>query len=198
MGVGGVVRAAQEEVQVHGLGKLGGASKAAVAGIERGTERLGGLVQHGSRREGGVIIRRAYLHGGAPEQGSELLGGAVNGVPPLAVGLSHALQHALKARHPVAVNGREIGAAVERLAVRRQEDGHRPAAVLGERLHRLHIDRVEVGALLAVHLDVDEEVVHQLCRRLVLERLPLHHVAPMAGRIANRKQDWLIQLACLP
>ena len=183
--------------KVHRLRELGGASKAAVAGIERGTERLGGLVQDGSRREGGVIIRRAHLHRGAPEQGGELLGGAVNGVSPLAVGLSHALQHTLKARHPVAVNGREIGAAVERLAVRREEDGHRPAAVLGQRLHRLHVDRVEVGALFAVHFDVDEQVVHQPRRRLVLERLPLHYMAPMAGRVANREQDRLVQLAGL-
>ena len=52
--------------------------------------------------------------------------------------------------------GREVGAAVERHALRRQEHGHRPAAVPGHGLHGLHVDGVEVGALLAVDLDIDE------------------------------------------
>ena len=46
---------------------------------------------------------------------------------------------------------------------RGQEDGHRPAALAGHRLHRLHVDRVDVGALLAVDLDADE--VARSCRR---------------------------------
>ena len=57
--------------------------------------------------------------------------------------------------------GREVGAAVERLEVGREEDRHRPAAVPGHRLDGGHVDLVEVGPLLAVDLDVDEVLVHQ-------------------------------------
>ena len=59
------------------------------------------------------------------------------------------------------------------------------------------VDLVEVGALLAVHLDVDEELVHELRGRLVLERFVRHDVAPMARGIADRQQDRLAGLTSL-
>ena len=76
---------------------------------------------------------------------------------------------------------REVGAGVERHAVGRQERVQRPAAVAGHRLHGVHVDRVDVGALLAVDLDAHEVLVHQRGDLGVLEGLALHHVAPVAG-----------------
>jgi hypothetical protein len=54
--------------------------------------------------------------------------------------------------------------------VGRQEYRERPAAGLArqELMARL-VDLVEVGALLAVDLDVDEEIVHEARGRFVLE-----------------------------
>ena len=77
----------------------------------------------------------------------------------------------------------------------RQEDGHRPAALAGQRDDRVHVDRVEVGPLLAVDLDADEVLVHHARGQRVLERLALHHVAPVAGRVADREQDRLVLVA---
>ena len=91
----------------------------------------------------------------------------------------------------------EVGAAPERLGAGGEEHGERPTALLAERMQRPHVDRIDVGALLAVDLDVDEEVVHHLRRRLVLEALMRHHVAPMAGGVADREQDWLAARARL-
>ena len=85
-----------------------------------------------------------------------------------------------------------VGSPIERLAARRQEDGHRPAAVPRQRLYRLHVEGVEVGALLAIDLDRHEQVVDQGGGRLVLERLVGHDVAPVAGRIADREEDRLV------
>jgi hypothetical protein len=51
------------------------------------------------------------------------------------------------------------------------------------------VDRVDVGALLAVDLDVDEALVHERRDDRVLEGLVLHHVAPVAGGVADREQD---------
>ncbi len=51
---------------------------------------------------------------------------------------------------------RVIRAAVEGLAVRRQEERERPAALARHELDGLHVDVVDVGTLLAVHLDRDE------------------------------------------
>ena len=87
---------------------------------------------------------------------------------------------------------RVVRAAVERLALRREEDGHRPAALAGDRHHRVHVDRVDVRALLTVDLHAHEELVHQLSRLLVLERLALHHVTPVTGGVADREQDRLL------
>ena len=66
---------------------------------------------------------------------------------------------------------------------------HRPAALAGHRLDRVHVDRVQVRPLLAVHLDGHEPAVELRRGRLVLERLALHHVAPVARRVADRQED---------
>ena len=108
---------------------------------------------------------------------------------PLAVGAGDRVQHLPEARQPVPRRRRVVRAAEERLALGREEDGHRPAAVPGQRDDRVHVDRVEVGALLAVDLDADELLVHLRGGLLVLERLVLHHVAPVARGVADREQD---------
>ena len=83
--------------------------------------------------------------------------------------------HAPERGHAVALVVREIRARVERPAVGRAPHAHRPAAAAGQRLHRLHVDRVDVGSFLAVDLHVDEQLVHQSppCRRLRTTRAPL-------------------------
>ena len=88
--------------------------------------------------------------------------------------------------------GRVVRAAEERLALRREEDGHRPAAVPGERDDGVHVERVDVGPFLAVDLDVHEALVHQRRRLVVLEGLVLHHVAPVAGGVADREEHRLV------
>ncbi len=125
----------------------------------------------------------------------ELRGLALDVAAPLAVGLGDALEHVAERGHAAARLGRVVGAAVERRTRRCQEHGHRPAAVPRQREHRLHVDRVEVRALLAVDLDRDEEAVHQLRGRRILEALVLHHVAPVAGGVADREQDRPVELA---
>ena len=85
--------------------------------------------------------------------------------------------------------GRPVGAADHRLAVGRQEHGQRPAALLAQRMERGHVDVVDIRALLAVDFDVDEQFVHETSRFCVLERLVRHHVAPVAGGVADGEQD---------
>ena len=53
------------------------------------------------------------------------------------------------------------------------------------------VDTINVGPLLAVNLDIDVKLVHELRRFLVLERLVRHHVAPVTGGITDRKQNGL-------
>ena len=139
----------------------------------------------GSARSRRPRPSRARVAGGAL---ADLLAFALEGV-------DDRFHHHPEARHAAALVRREVGAAVEGHAVGVEEDGHRPAAVAGHRLHRLHVDRVDVGALLAVDLDVDEVLVHVGGGLVVLEGLALHHVAPVAGRVADREQDRPVLLA---
>ena len=87
---------------------------------------------------------------------------------------------------------RVVGAAEKRLSLRREEDGHRPAAVPRQRDDGVHVQRVDVGPLLAVDLDVHETLVHDRGRLVVLERLVLHDVAPVAGGVPDGEEDRLV------
>ena len=109
-----------------------------------------------------------------------------------------AVEHLAERRHAVARLRREVGAGEERLAVRRQEHGHRPAALAGHRLGRLHVDGVDVRPLLSVDLDADEVPSFSASAvGRVLERLVRHDVAPVAGGVADREQDRHVALARL-
>ena len=93
--------------------------------------------------------------------------------------------------------GRPIGAPEHRRAVGRQEHGQRPAALLAHRMQRRHIDVVDVRPLLAIDLHVDEQAVHQRGGLLVLEGFVRHHMAPVAGGVADRKEDRTVARARL-
>ena len=58
-------------------------------------------------------------------------------------------------------------------------------------VQRRHVDRVDVGPLLAIDLDAHEVLVEQLRNLLVVKALALHHVAPVAARVADREKDQL-------
>ena len=171
-----------------GCGKLGRAAEPAVTGVE-GTAQprhrpLQGLGAHGDgtaaptrlRPGEGVAQRLVLLRHVVPVRGEEI---------------HDAQQEVAERGQPVARRRREVGAAEEGgQVVRGEEHRERPAArAPREELVRHLVDLVEVRALLAVHLDVDEVGVHRLRGGLVLERLVGHDVAPVAGGVANRKED---------
>jgi hypothetical protein len=64
-------------------------------------------------------------------------------------------------------------------------------------LQRLEVERVEIGPLFAIHFDVDEALVHQRGDLGILEALAGHHMAPMAGRVADAQQDRFVEGLCL-
>ena len=160
-------------------------SEAAPLRVERRAQPAHGLAD----QRLGERLRRRRAAPGAADRLDELAGGARHVRAPLAVRARHRLQHLAKARQAVTRLGREVRAAVERLAVGREERGQRPAAVPGQRHDRVHVDRVEIRALLAVDFDVDEVLVLEPRRLLVLERLVLHHVAPVARCVADGEED---------
>ena len=114
---------------------------------------------------------------------------------PRVVRIGHRFKDPREARQPMTVVGRKVGAAEEGRQVGGQEDAHRPAAAAGHRLDRGHVHVIEVGALFAIDLDRNELAVEERRGRLVLEGLPLHDVAPVARRVADREKDRSIVLA---
>ena len=141
---------------------------------------------HGQR-----VVADRHAAGPAHAVG-KLLGGLGDGSLLFLVGLGHGQQQPGEAGHVGVVHRREVGAAVEGTAVGGQEHRHGPAAAACEHLDGLHVDGVQVGPLLPVDLYADEVGVHQRRNVLVLEGLPFHNVAPVAGRIADAQQDGLV------
>ena len=107
------------------------------------------------------------------------------GVPHVVDGV----EDAAEAGHAVTVAPREVGASEEGTAVGGEEHRHRPPAAAGHGLDGLHVDGVDVGALLAIHLDRDEPGVELLGGLLVLEGLVRHDVAPVTCGVADRQED---------
>ena len=102
---------------------------------------------------------------------------------------STACKNLTKRRPAPSRRRRPIGAAVDRRAVGRQEHRQRPAALLAHRVQRAHVDVIDVGPLLAIDLHVDEQAVHQRGGLGILEGFVRHHMAPMAGGVADGEQD---------
>jgi hypothetical protein len=188
----------QQPGQVGGVGELGRLAKAAMGGIEvLICPQAGGLLHRARQRgqglgcggAGGLGRLRLAVHEGL-QDGGVLPGNRLALVTP---GRGHRAQQVAEGRAAIAGLRRVIGATVEGHAFRREEDGQGPATALaGEHLVGLLVDLVQVGALFAVDLDVDEELVHLLRRGRVVKRLVGHHVAPVAGRIADRQQNGLV------
>ena len=124
--------------------------------------------------------------------------GADTGVDALrvsAVGFCDAGQHLGQSWAAVAGLGREVGATPEGLAVGRQEHGQGPAAMLAEQAQCGLVNAINIRVFLAVHLDGNEQSVHEGGDVFVFEALTRHDVAPVAGGIANREQDGLVLVA---
>ena len=178
---------AEQELQHHRRRELRRAAEPAAGRVVIAVERLHRRVRGLAEPRVQVAFLTAQGAGGGRrvlgQGGGDVLGLAGHVVALSAPGLRD-VQHQL----PEVIPG-EVGAAEERLLVRRHEHRHRPAALAGHGLGRGHVDRVHVGSLLPVHLDRDHVLVEYRRRLGVLERLVRHHVTPVAGGVAHREQD---------
>ena len=90
-----------------------------------------------------------------------------------------------ESRCPATALLREIRPSEKWSAVWEGPHGERPATVASHGLHGRHVDRIDVGVLLAIDLDVDKEIGHHLAGVVVFEAFVGHDVAPMARRVAD-------------
>src|SRR5262249_54655335 len=130
-------------------------------------------------------LRQLDAHGVLPlVELAELLGLPLDLLSPRPAEIGDAGQHTREACHAIAVLWREVGASVEGSAVRREDPRHRPPPAASQRLHRVHVERVNVRPLLPIHLDADEMLAHQPRDVLILEALGELSVAPMTSTVS--------------
>ena len=179
----------QQELEIARVRKLRGLAEAARLGVEALLERLPCSLKHArgaACRRPRPAARSAPALRRRPRPATDV-GGMV------AVVGRDATQHVLECRHAETRLAREIGADEDRqMRLGREERGQRPSAGTPRReLMDELIDLVEIGSFLAVDFDVDVELVHELGRVGILERLVCHDVAPVARRIAYRDEKRL-------
>ena len=188
--VAGADVVAQEMVEAHRLRKLRRAAEASELPVVVGGQLGGGAIellqaQPGVGSRSGELPAAGQRRRQLARLGQQLLA-------PVAPRLVDRLQQPGEPGQAVPVLLGVVRPAVERLPLGGEEHRHRPSAPAGHRLHRRHVDGVDVGPLLPVDLDVHEQPVHDLGRRRILERLVGHHVAPVAGRVPHRQHDRLV------
>ena len=183
---------AQQQQQLRGTRKLRRLAEAAVPGVERQLELFDGDVERLRVRDRALLARASPRAGDELQPIEQLAGGMLDAGAVLLPHTRELAEQIEEARLAPPRRRRKVGAAVERLQVRRQEHRHRPAAGSGRRLHERHVDAIDVGPLLAIDLDRDEVAVQPPRDLLVHERLVLHDVAPVAGGVADREEDRLV------
>src|SRR5205823_8396559 len=117
------------------------AAEAALGLVELGRERLERAEEDLVREEAGRRPEPLRL----TERLADLLRGGHDFAAPVRPRLRERLEEPWERWQAVPLDGRVIGAAVEGLAVGREEDRHRPPAVARQRLHGLHVDLVDDG-----------------------------------------------------
>ncbi len=177
--------AAEEELERRGGWELRRPPEAAVGWVERARDPPLRLREQRSGERVGRRLQAGRVVDGI-HQAPGLLADVVALRPP---GLGHGEQELGERRHAMARLRGEVRPCIEGLAVRGQEHRHRPAALAGHRDGGIHVEGVDVGPFLTIDLDVDEVLVHQSRRGRALERLVRHHVAPVAGAVADREED---------
>ena len=148
----GAGREAQQELQRHRLRKLRRATEATVLRVEARCHAAIRLVHRARAKR--LVGRRAL--GGLPQAIDELARALEHSLAAVAVGVGHGLEHLAPRREAGPIGVGEVGPAVEGPSVRREEHVERPAAAPLHELQSLHVDGIDVRALLAVDLDGDE------------------------------------------
>jgi hypothetical protein len=87
---------------------------------------------------------------------------------------------------------REVGAAVERLAIGGEESSERPSALSADGLHGGLVSAIDIGTLVAVDFHGDEMLIDDRGNFGIVVGLAIHHMTPVAPNRADVEQHWLV------
>ena len=102
------------------------------------------------------------------------------------------LQHAQQAGAAETVVLRKIRAGIKRRLPGRHENSERPASAAHHGLAHAHVHVIDVGAFLPVHFDRHEMLLQIRGDLGILKRFVFHHMAPVAGGIADGEENRLV------
>ncbi len=191
--VAGRMAAAQQQIELSGMQEFWRAAQSAMHAVEVFDVLLHRQCERRVIQRDHCMVRFGHGLGQCGDQVLALFG---KFCAVLRIYLCHAFQQIGKGRQVVAYLFGKISPAEEWRAVRAQEHRQRPAAVaLREQVMRGLVDLVEVGAFFAIHLDVDEMLVHHCGYVYIFKRFVRHHMAPVAGGITYREQDGFVLFA---
>ncbi len=191
--VAGALPVAEKEEKLMRRRKFRGGKKSAAEGIESRGELAIGFGQRilryfAAAGSGRVLAQRCR----------DLLRRAGDLLVLLLPRLGHLRNEREKPGPSEAILFRDVRRCEERLLVRRHQNVERPSAAAGQHLRNRHVDAVDVRPLLPIDFDRDERRIHHLADQRIGERLLLHHVTPVAGRVADREEDRLVLLFRFP
>ena len=79
----------------------------------------------------------------------------------------------------------QVGCSEEGLLFRSHDDCQWPTAPTSHHLGYLHVDAINIGTLLSVDLDIDEDVIHLLGNFIVFKRFMGHDMTPVTCAVSN-------------
>ena len=184
----GLLIALQEEINGRRMGKLGSVPKTAVAAIKQFGDGLNlraddGQVKTGMRAREHFRLR----HGIGQRIGSFLQVRAF-----VVEGIGNGHQHTAKSWAAALIFRREIGAAVERLAIGQQKSREGPAPLAGKRADRRLIARIDIRTLVAIDFYGDKMLVDDPGDFRIFVAFAVDDVAPVAPHRANIQEHRLV------
>ena len=151
--------AVQQQIERRRMRELGRTAETTMLGVEQALRAADDVIDNLRVHPIGVDLRERF---GAANHVHHRVRLLVDFRFLLAESIGNGQQHALESRTSVVILRREIRSSKKRLAFWGKKRRERPSALSGHRLHCGLVSAVDIGALIAIYLDRDIFLVHDL------------------------------------
>ena len=116
---------------------------------------------------------------------NQLPGGLCQLLPVLIPALVQGPQQIQKSNPAVGALPGKISSCIKRLSIRRQKQTGRPSAASGKQHTGRHVNAVNIRPLFSVYFHRNKMTVQLFSHLFILKILMGHHMAPVAGAVAD-------------